>query len=311
MSKGGWRFLVILGAIVAASIITFGIGVVLEPKCLADSAVWKANGKAEHGDSGAAYSGQVTCNADCQVRFGFAESKPPTGDGASNSEGENDSADQSALPPVEERDLCAQTRVAWWTRLIAFWTAVGAGLLFWTLWETRRDIAETRKIGEAQTRGYVTTKGFRLLASDDDGKPIVEITLENCGSTPVYELRVAAMIEIGPKIGNNSPQRIPMERGKLVIDPFSSATIPGHGTQPVPLKYGRWHHSERASRVASQTTFLHYIGLIYYRDVFDRLWEQDLYYLIFRAAGGEIEARNFTLNAKPRQIQNYPKPKER
>jgi hypothetical protein len=161
MSDRDWRFVSILGSIGVLSLAAFSIGVAIEPDCLAESAVWKSNSETQHGDARSNHGAHVICNADCQIHFDFAESEAPTENTKHQPQAKDKASQESPLPPVEERDLCAQTRVAWWTRLIAYWSAIGAALLFWALYETRRDIRATREIGEAQVRAYLSPLGIK------------------------------------------------------------------------------------------------------------------------------------------------------
>ena len=196
MSKGNRRFLFILGAIAALCAVIFALGVYLEPRCLADSAAWKTDGETEHSDPRTSDSAQVICNADCGIHFDFAESAEPTGDGEDHAESKNHPANKTALPPVEERDLCAQTRVAWWTRIIAFFTAIGAALLFWTIVETRREIETGRTLlqeqGALENRAWVLpVDGSLFELITDTARPhgdrylfVFSTAWRNIGKTP-------------------------------------------------------------------------------------------------------------------------------
>jgi hypothetical protein len=92
-----------------------------------------ANSQAKSEHQGAGYQGTVTCNADCQVRFGAyegaqtpeKESAAPNGEPVTGAESER----------IEQQDLLAQCRMAYWTIWIAGFTGFGVVLLIGTLWE--------------------------------------------------------------------------------------------------------------------------------------------------------------------------------
>lgn len=64
---------------------------------------------------------------------------------------------------VNESDLLAQKRMAHWTIWIGVFTAAGLAVLYITFHATRETLVETRKIGVAQTRAYVTVQSAEFI----------------------------------------------------------------------------------------------------------------------------------------------------
>lgn len=195
MLKGNWRQFIAPAVIAVLAIggTWFG-GLVFEPRCIADSLSRETDANAEHDQPRPHYHRSVTCHANCQVQFGFDGKDSSYGD-AKETANQQKEANGAPLPPVEERDLCAQARMAWWTRIIALWTAIGAILLFFALLLTRRDIEQTREIGEAQNRSYVRVlRATSTLESNEEYGSrakywaVVNFTIKNSGQTPAQHL---------------------------------------------------------------------------------------------------------------------------
>jgi len=109
-----------------------------------------------------AYEGSVVCERDCQVTFGI------DGELLSNDRvgsGLNKQAEHEYH--LSQYDLRAQERMAWWTILIAIFTAVGVFFLAETLEETA---LATRYASEAADLARQTLNGDRawLLMGDVD-----------------------------------------------------------------------------------------------------------------------------------------------
>lgn len=92
-------------------------------------------------------------------------------------------------------DLEAQQDMAEWALLMLVATSAGVILLFFTWRETVRVTKETRRIGEAQTRAYVTFQHVRLWIRPDLNCLSLDIALENTGQTPACH--ITAKIKIG------------------------------------------------------------------------------------------------------------------
>ncbi|MFC3302422.1 hypothetical protein [Parvularcula lutaonensis] len=89
----------------------------------------------------------------------------------------------------EERDLQAQERMARWTVWIGVATWVGIALLSWTLWETRRVTVETKRIGEAQTRAYLSIIKPKIIIHDYMVWGVVADVV-NSGNSPAKNVEV-------------------------------------------------------------------------------------------------------------------------
>tara|TARA_R110000824_G_scaffold102471_3_gene243116 strand:+ start:81472 stop:82254 length:783 start_codon:yes stop_codon:yes gene_type:complete len=69
---------------------------------------------------------------------------------------------ENGLLTLAQADLLAQKRMAYWTVWISVFTALGLGVLAWTLYETRRMTLATRRIGEAQVRPWISIKDMKV-----------------------------------------------------------------------------------------------------------------------------------------------------
>ncbi len=97
----------------------------------------------------------------------------------------------------DRRDLKAQEAMAFWTKVIAGLTFAGVALLGWTLWETRKVTEETRRIGEAQTRAYLTVFEGEYKAQEVDRTNFsIKIVLRNTGSSPAKNIVVTGTLYV-------------------------------------------------------------------------------------------------------------------
>lgn len=124
----------------------------------------------------------------------------------------------------QEYELQAYRDAAVWTKtaaevasiagLIATMTVL---LLYQTLGAQRRTIRETRRIGEAQTRAYLSI--ITCTAMFSDGKPSVKITLRNSGQSPALHVRWGGTVNLMP-VGGDAIRigRINPEYRKQTID---------------------------------------------------------------------------------------------
>lgn len=102
----------------------------------------------------------------------------------------------------EERDLIAQTDMAYWAKLM-FWASavmafiswVGVVLIFETLKATRQAVDVTRDIGIAQSKAYLRIKASAKLAVVQEDEPLtmrptIWFEIFNTGNTPAYNLKI-------------------------------------------------------------------------------------------------------------------------
>jgi len=195
MSESNKSFYVVLIGLIVISLGLMIVGVWQEPRCEAYEVA--KNQDQEDGSQRPIYSRSVTCYADCQVHFG-AENTGAV-DARTSAEGKSNVTRHNALPPVEERDLCQQARMSWWTRIIAYFTALGAGLLFWTIMITRKEIEENRasfiKQLALEHRAWLVPITPTMERWQSTDRPIDEqlffvfnIQFSNAGKTPALDV---------------------------------------------------------------------------------------------------------------------------
>jgi hypothetical protein len=70
------------------------------------------------------------------------------------------------------------------TRISAGLAFIGTLLLVWTLFETRRALSVTRRIGQAQVRAYITVEGVPDIPRIEAGNPLAGLSVRNTGQPP-------------------------------------------------------------------------------------------------------------------------------
>lgn len=104
----------------------------------------------------------------------------------------------------ERQDLRAQESVARATNSLVWLTFAssilgfgGAGLLVWTLVETRKNNAITREIGEAQVRAYLTIDECYVIPSAYGEEVFFDLrcSIRNCGQSPARRLQASIFAE--------------------------------------------------------------------------------------------------------------------
>ena len=168
-----------------------------------------------------AYEGSVTCEADCQVTFGLDKLETEDIEFKCNSE---QVGTYNRPLNVVESDLLAQEKMAYWTRVIGFFTAAGLAILYVTFGATRDAVIETRKIGEAQTRGYLVLQP-KWVSFDRNDTIWFACELSAIGNTPLTNVSVTRQYYF---FGNNGREAL----GNPGVHPTSSARghtlVPGH-----------------------------------------------------------------------------------
>ncbi|WP_411816769.1 hypothetical protein [Hyphococcus sp. DH-69] len=173
------------------------------------------------------YSNSVTCEADCQVSFGLANRH--SGEQGEISQGGNYGANDDVLT-LGESDLLAQERMAFWTKAIGVFTAIGLGILFVTFAATRDAVVETRKIGEAQTRAYLSVIDAEIVDPEfSDFAFDVIVTIKNFGQSPAFQFRWLAEPTLQYFWGNN--HHAPSESDLEKIRPFDTPIVISAGTE--------------------------------------------------------------------------------
>lgn len=102
-----------------------------------------------------------------------------------------------------EYDLKAQQEMAEWAfgmLIVTIWIAVItlAGVFFvgWTLFATRRMAADTRDIGEAQARAYISGEIIYHGVSRGSEHPVFSFKVTNTGASPANYLSVAIKLNL-------------------------------------------------------------------------------------------------------------------
>lgn len=109
-----------------------------------------------------------------------------------------------------DQDLQAQNKMAYWAQAL-FWLSgvgaifsfVGLWLLFRSLRHTRTAIADTREIGEAQVRAYLSIDTSQEIMSIQalgrDQIPKVRFQIKNSGNSPALKFTYAAAVLLEPE----------------------------------------------------------------------------------------------------------------
>jgi len=98
-----------------------------------------------------------------------------------------------------EKDLAAQQNMAKWARWLlglAIFTAAVTGFGVWyvrdTLVATREMASETTRIGDTQTRAYISISDAFITQILPGNKAKISITIENSGQSPAYDFRIVS-----------------------------------------------------------------------------------------------------------------------
>lgn len=112
-------------------------------------------------------------------------------EGYSNSS-ENTESPKNEPETLAEADLLAQQQMAHWTRWIGAFTAFGLFVLYVTFNETRRAVVETRKIGTAQTKAYLSIESVKVSTGLECLS--LSITLKNFGATAAKDVEAISKL---------------------------------------------------------------------------------------------------------------------
>jgi hypothetical protein len=103
----------------------------------------------------------------------------------------------------DEADLIAQRKAALWTSIMGIAALLGMGLsivgvvlVYVTFRATRDGNKISERIGEAQTRAYMSVTACKLTFRD--GKPSIRPTIRNSGQSPALAVRWQGTIHISP-----------------------------------------------------------------------------------------------------------------
>lgn len=159
-------------AISAIALITWAI--VAEPNC--DDVLpllknYEASAQEE------SYEGRVTCERDCQVSFAVPVA-------AQKKRGECSKQENTDCDTPEELDLIEQKKMAHWAKISAI---LALFALFGVLFTFR----ETREIGKAQTRAYVSITGGSVTVSESNlDEVLFAVDIHNSGNSPAHDITI-------------------------------------------------------------------------------------------------------------------------
>lgn len=192
-----------------------------------------------------------------------------------------------------QKDLEAQQGMAFWAMLMFFITATGVWLVAQTLVETREatraaiktaDI--TRKIGEAQTRAYLSIEKIRIKYTKEPGLRKVDeqfsratfdivLRINNSGNSPANNIEMDFAIDERTGLDFPSPPFQKTMRQEV------AASIPAKGTydhktgMSLTIENGLLGHKTPID-VKDRNRKLLFVGALIYTDVFDKRWRFDL-----------------------------------
>lgn len=183
-----------------------------------------------------------------------------------------DAIRETREPQRSEEDLKAQkdmARYAFWMLLVTGFVGsltiilTGVGVYF-----VRETLAETRRIGEAQTRAYVFAKEAIIFNSHTE-HPTIRIKLFNTGASPAKYFRVGCVAYLRP-YGTTSEYMIPADLDYGYWTGLGAGSSDTVGQHPAGLV-------ERIGEADSQlgTRALIIAGRVIYCDIFGDEWESD------------------------------------
>ena len=197
-----------------------------------------------------------------------------------------------------EQDLAAQQQAAWAGMLSSVWSlgALAATILglYWikgTLEASRASVSETRRIGEAQTRAYLSVVradfAFNSVDVRDMNRPLFEtkLHLSNSGQTPAVNVSYCCEAQI---LTWKERDFIPSFEGYGMHSFVNSVGANVERPEDV-ICYGiagKWLAYQDAWDVVSEDTefgefpMLAIYGTIFYDDVFEQTFKSDFAFLL-------------------------------
>lgn len=197
-----------------------------------------------------------------------------------------------------EQDLAAQQQAAWAGMLSSVWSlgALAATILglYWikgTLDASRASISETRRIGEAQTRAYLSVVRADFVFNSIDlrqmGRPLFEtkLHLSNSGQTPAVNVSYCCEAQI--RIWKERDSIPPFKGYKLqnfVNNVAANVERPEkviyHGIANIWLSYQEAWEAIGEDTVFGEFPMLVIYGTIFYDDVFEQTFKSDFAFLL-------------------------------
>jgi hypothetical protein len=198
-------------------------------------------------------------------------------------------ADQASR---EERDVRAQEYMASWVPKM-FWlggieivlTMIGIGLVWQTFQQTRRAakaaedaVTTTQSIGEAGVRAYLHIKSVSVAFWKGFDKPIFDVVVTNTGQSPGHRLVCGAQVRYEWGVdcpAGPLPTGWRNELGKAV---------PVGGEESLNVQCGQipLTAEDAATSLKEEFGALMHVHIAFaYRDVFDKIWDSDAYFVGF------------------------------
>jgi hypothetical protein len=193
-------------------------------------------------------------------------------------------------------ELCAQWQavdaardsVNWARR--AFWAGiVSLLLLLVTLWLTRRTIIETRRIGQEQTRAYLSVNAVEVAIGEDPDfglkAPKPTLTFSNAGATPACNISYycgASRIKVGEQEAFRCPEVPPYLLRLPNIAANTSHKVEGHihAILPVIDEVDARLDDMTQDTPIGQMPCVVVWGAVFYDDVFQQTFRSDFAFLL-------------------------------
>lgn len=193
-------------------------------------------------------------------------------------------------------DLCAQWKAADAARDAANWAErtfwgglLSLGILVITLWQTRAAVAETRRIGQEQTRAYLAVSEARSELRIQEGldlqAPRLTLTLSNSGDTPATNVSYycgASVIEVGEQALFRCPEKLPYLTVAPNVAADSAITIEtgAHGIFPKMQDADALQDKVTEDTPFGKMPCIAIWGTVLYDDVFGATFRSDFAYLL-------------------------------
>jgi len=186
---------------------------------------------------------------------------------------------------IENRDLQAQTSMAFWALWLTIISAGGTALSFVgvllmrrSLRHTETAISDNREIGEKGVRAYVGLKvikdHFLLINIWEIGKKVhIDFNFENLGETPAKNVRYVACCQV---MDHTEGEEFAKKFRFHPEAPNSSVTIQKEGVSPAEVRSGEaFSTKDNKSVFVEKNKYLYLFIRIEYVDVFGKKHRTD------------------------------------
>lgn len=169
---------------------------------------------------------------------------------------------------VQKEIAQANTLSAQYSFLQILLSVFGAMLLLATLLVSLWTARETRKIGQASVRAYLTVTPENI-SDIEIGQPLTaQFSIKNNGNSPAYDMNyVAALFISAPKEANYSGTLV---TPALEVYPRGKAIMANSETHGEAITSSAINSTTLREITFTKTKIIHLAGHVYYRDVFKR-----------------------------------------